>query len=107
MRFRFRLRTLLVLMLCLGTVSGYYGNRIRQLARERHGLEELGESWSGVSVRNYIDHPDFRSRPKRSAWQEWLEWPLGFFTKPLQNRCLLYTSPSPRDQRGSRMPSSA
>ena len=25
----------------------------------------------------------------------------------LANRCLLYTSPSPRDQRGSRMPSSA
>ena len=25
----------------------------------------------------------------------------------LSNRCLLYTSPSPRDQRGSRMPSSA
>ena len=26
---------------------------------------------------------------------------------PLIPRCLLYTSPSPRDQRGSRMPSSA
>ena len=26
---------------------------------------------------------------------------------PLHNVCLLYTSPSPRDQRGSRMPSSA
>ena len=26
---------------------------------------------------------------------------------PRQGRCLLYTSPSPRDQRGSRMPSSA
>ena len=25
----------------------------------------------------------------------------------MSNRCLLYTSPSPRDQRGSRMPSSA
>ena len=25
----------------------------------------------------------------------------------LRERCLLYTSPSPRDQRGSRMPSSA
>ena len=25
----------------------------------------------------------------------------------LLNNCLLYTSPSPRDQRGSRMPSSA
>ena len=27
--------------------------------------------------------------------------------KLLANTCLLYTSPSPRDQRGSRMPSSA
>ena len=27
--------------------------------------------------------------------------------KQLNNICLLYTSPSPRDQRGSRMPSSA
>ena len=26
---------------------------------------------------------------------------------PLAFNCLLYTSPSPRDQRGSRMPSSA
>ena len=26
---------------------------------------------------------------------------------PLTQACLLYTSPSPRDQRGSRMPSSA
>ena len=28
-------------------------------------------------------------------------------TSTLSNVCLLYTSPSPRDQRGSRMPSSA
>ena len=28
-------------------------------------------------------------------------------TKELGQPCLLYTSPSPRDQRGSRMPSSA
>ena len=27
--------------------------------------------------------------------------------RPLPKNCLLYTSPSPRDQRGSRMPSSA
>ena len=27
--------------------------------------------------------------------------------KPQNENCLLYTSPSPRDQRGSRMPSSA
>ena len=29
------------------------------------------------------------------------------FTLPQPKTCLLYTSPSPRDQRGSRMPSSA
>ena len=33
---------------------------------------------------------------------------LAFLPKPTNSgRCLLYTSPSPRDQRGSRMPSSA
>ena len=30
-----------------------------------------------------------------------------FLVKELDSFCLLYTSPSPRDQRGSRMPSSA
>ena len=29
------------------------------------------------------------------------------YTKEESSNCLLYTSPSPRDQRGSRMPSSA
>ena len=35
--------------------------------------------------------------------------PAGAVGAPVANRgtCLLYTSPSPRDQRGSRMPSSA
>ena len=33
--------------------------------------------------------------------------PLAFIIKALVATCLLYTSPSPRDQRGSRMPSSA
>ena len=32
---------------------------------------------------------------------------LGNIYTRLMNPCLLYTSPSPRDQRGSRMPSSA
>ena len=38
-----------------------------------------------------------RMQSKKS--QQWNTWAY--------NRCLLYTSPSPRDQRGSRMPSSA
>ena len=32
---------------------------------------------------------------------------LGLYVGVLLKSCLLYTSPSPRDQRGSRMPSSA
>ena len=32
---------------------------------------------------------------------------IGSFAHSESNTCLLYTSPSPRDQRGSRMPSSA
>ena len=37
------------------------------------------------------------------------QWPAGLVIAALLNFivCLLYTSPSPRDQRGSRMPSSA
>ncbi len=87
-RFRFGLRTLLVLLLCMGAICGYYASRIHKLATERKGLEGLGESWSGVSVRNYID-PDIHIR---SNWQEWLDWPLGFFTKSPQNQIHAYHS---------------
>ena len=34
-------------------------------------------------------------------------WPRGTNNMGELKACLLYTSPSPRDQRGSRMPSSA
>ena len=37
----------------------------------------------------------------------WLAVAAGILVIALPNLCLLYTSPSPRDQRGSRMPSSA
>ena len=35
------------------------------------------------------------------------EGSVGYYCGGLNTGCLLYTSPSPRDQRGSRMPSSA
>ena len=41
-------------------------------------------------------------------YKESIEKPKEFFTKmALENLCLLYTSPSPRDLSTSRMPSSA
>ena len=48
-------------------------------------------AFSAISVRD--------EQPTTSAWDENIA--------PVANICLLYTSPSPRDQRGSRMPSSA
>ena len=38
---------------------------------------------------------------------QWTAERIGFGHQRLSIICLLYTSPSPRDQRGSRMPSSA
>ena len=39
--------------------------------------------------------------------QAYFQWQNRFASQWQINTCLLYTSPSPRDQRGSRMPSSA
>ena len=51
-----------------------------------------------------------KERPKHISAQDW-ELFIGPAETvpydPLYHPCLLYTSPSPRDQRGSRMPSSA
>ena len=41
------------------------------------------------------------------TWTASVESQLGAFSATQHLICLLYTSPSPRDQRGSRMPSSA
>ena len=47
-----------------------------------------------------------RSLDERVSWAT-MDGPLLAETITLRPICLLYTSPSPRDQRGSRMPSSA
>ena len=46
--------------------------------------------------------PDNRSTTAKNAKQRLKDFRAGVYMN-----CLLYTSPSPRDQRGSRMPSSA
>ena len=62
---------------------------------------------------NYVITGCSRRDPGVKAWKDTLgDYPdeflhhLDYISADLDN-CLLYTSPSPRDQRGSRMPSSA
>ena len=68
----------------------------RQWATVREDYSPDGNPW------DYFPHNHARSRVYR-----WGEDGLLGFTDRECRICLLYTSPSPRDQRGSRMPSSA
>ena len=77
---------------------------------------------NGMTLSDDFKEDDERAYPNRPAWQRFLTifagpgtnyltavvLALGLYsTVGINNGCLLYTSPSPRDQRGSRMPSSA
>ena len=58
---------------------------------------------------HYITKIEKKGRSKDELHQL-IKWLTGYSDKRLEKLikdCLLYTSPSPRDQRGSRMPSSA
>ena len=67
---------------------------------EKH--EELGFDNTEVSVSGDSSTSSVHSRPDKWHGPRAPELKMPYF-----NGCLLYTSPSPRDQRGSRMPSSA
>ena len=62
-------------------------------------LSMLGELWT--------EYPDCLMQTHLSEQIDELEWVQSLFPSARDYLCLLYTSPSPRDQRGSRMPSSA
>ena len=61
---------------------------------------EPGGTPLAENVRTLALHP-----PEGNKWSPMAEALL--MNAARSNHCLLYTSPSPRDQRGSRMPSSA
>ena len=67
-----------------------------------HGIseEELHEHFNGVPNNKIIEYM-FDGQCTDEVKQKYS------LLKEQYYRCLLYTSPSPRDQRGSRMPSSA
>ena len=68
---------------------------------------------SDLGTTGLIDTPTARMRPDGelslsiSSQGSVDIYSMNFQATPWLETCLLYTSPSPRDQRGSRMPSSA
>ena len=67
----------------------------------------------GLPNAHYIDPHVFDEEREAVLFSNWAgvgfgkDIPEPGDAKPVDFLCLLYTSPSPRDQRGSRMPSSA
>ena len=89
-------------ILHLGNIANNAYNNAKYLNRNVKGLRH--------NVLNF-DNPHVMASPQWEEIDSLLpidefapSWPKDFEGYPA---CLLYTSPSPRDQRGSRMPSSA
>ena len=66
-------------------------------------LEQLVEDLSALTVMEAAE----LSKLLEDKWGVSAAAPVAVAAAPGAAGCLLYTSPSPRDQRGSRMPSSA
>ena len=64
---------------------------------------------AGVIINKKCNHPDFRHVCTEGGvkLKEGINPPVYYGGPVLNNICLLYTSPSPRDRQKSRMPSSA
>ena len=97
-------------MKSLKTPLRYPGGKSRAITKMSRFLPEMSmyreyrePFLGGGSVALYMT----RYHPHLEIWVNDLYEPLANFWQTLQHDCLLYTSPSPRDQRGSRMPSSA
>ena len=82
-------------------VLGYVA---RASERDLTRLTEGASNNETELIRRLFKHPDMRTGRLGIEYlaEDWLSGTVG-----RRRICLLYTSPSPRDQRGSRMPSSA
>ena len=86
----------------LAVTTTQQGNRRSQTTPHRERMSGLVKH-RDYHPHSYIVNERYNSQNKRASQEkkksEWQE--------PVTNPCLLYTSPSPRDEESSRMPSSA
>ena len=74
MRIRFRLKTLLVLIVVSALIAGYYGRRISLLGKEKQAVEQLSEDWK-VRV-NRVHMNDGLRYMEKSRIQNLIDWPI-------------------------------
>ena len=87
-------------------ISGNYG--VDPVLPARPGSEGVGRVIEVSAEVKNLSVNQLVLLASGSTWAEEIVAPAaGFLPLPNLGPCLLYTSPSPRDQRGSRMPSSA
>ena len=72
---------------------------VKLLVREKESIQEAVRRF-----RKLVERSGIKKEMRR---REFYEKPSETKRRARLRACLLYTSPSPRDQRGSRMPSSA
>ena len=65
---------------------------------------EMDKTGNGYAVIRFLPAPDGEELPWAKMYSHAFQGPGGWY---IENSCLLYTSPSPRDLSTSRMPSSA
>ena len=95
-----------------GAATAYYLTKrgVKPIIVERHSVAAAASGkGGGFLARDWGSGPTVALHRKSFALHEELAKELGIasYRKIPVLSCLLYTSPSPRDQRGSRMPSSA
>ena len=92
--------------LCVGLdiANSSFNNSNIELKKLKDHAKKVVESTRDLVV---AYKPNFAFFEKwGSKGYQWLEEIVDFIGDDIIKICLLYTSPSPRDQRGSRMPSS-
>ena len=73
-------------------------------ARSKAGAPEIADR---ISLRDHIVEVDIGAFQQERGKTQRVCFNIVVEVRPLSEVCLLYTSPSPRDKRQSRMPSSA
>ena len=103
---------IIVLLMLTSALAGCTGDDTNDLEQQIEDLQQSNEVMSDTLYQRNQDNAELQSQlEERNTEIAILNSNVAMLQSSIADAetysCLLYTSPSPRDQRGSRMPSSA